>query len=212
MKKEKILILFAFLLQMINAEGQMKKISGEVSTADDPSKLTGVSIIVKGTDRGTSTNAQGKFLINANIGEVLVFSFLGFQEKEMVIDRDFITVVLNRLEKSMNDVIVIGYGSQKKSDVTGAISSVSSKALKEVPVTNVSQMLQGRAAGVYVLNTGNKPGAGVSVQIRGRRSFNAGNDPLYVIDGIPISGGLNDINPGDIASIEVLKDASATAR
>ena len=211
MKKEKILILFAFLLQMINAEGQMKKISGEVSTADDPSKLTGVSIIVKGTDRGTSTNAQGKFLINANIGEVLVFSFLGFQEKEMVIDRDFITVVLNRLEKSMNDVIVIGYGSQKKSDVTGAISSVSSKALKEVPVTNVSQMLQGRAAGVYVLNTGNKPGAGVSVQIRGKRSFNAGNDPLYVIDGIPISGGLNDINPGDIASIEVLKDASATA-
>jgi TonB-linked SusC/RagA family outer membrane protein len=100
---------------------------------------------------------------------------------------------------------------RKKSDITGAISSIATKALKEVPVTNAPQMLQGRAAGVYVLNTSNKPGASVSVQIRGRRSFSAGNDPLYVVDGIPISGGFNDINPGDIESMEILKDASATA-
>ncbi|MHA4842939.1 SusC/RagA family TonB-linked outer membrane protein [Flavitalea antarctica] len=211
MRNKLLAVPLTFLLLLRIGYAQTTNISGVVSASDDLSKLNGVSIIVKGTGRGTTSDSLGNFTINAGQGETLLFSFLGFQNKEMIVNKDYLIVTLTKSDKGLNEVVVIGYGTQRKGDVTGAISSISPRALKEVPVTNASQMLQGRAAGVYVLNTGNKPGAGVSVQIRGRRSFNAGNDPLYVIDGAPISGGLNDINPGDIASIEVLKDASATA-
>lgn len=212
MRYKMLVTVFPILLLCLNGIAQMKTIPGVVSSSEDLSTLPGVSILVKGTGRGTSTDSLGKFSITAKPGEVLIFSFLGFQEKEVVVNnRESLSVTLAHSDKTLNDVIVVGYGTQKKADVTGAISSISPKALKEVPVTSVSQMLQGRAAGVYVLNSGNKPGAGVTVQIRGKRSFNAGNDPLYVIDGVPITGGLNDINPSDVASIEVLKDASATA-
>jgi TonB-linked SusC/RagA family outer membrane protein len=111
----------------------------------------------------------------------------------------------------LSEVVVVGYGTQKKSQMTGAISSVSSKEISELPVTNARQALQGRAAGVDVVQPGSKPGAGPQIRIRGRRSFNATNDPLYVVDGIPLAGGIDDINPSDITSMEVLKDASSTA-
>lgn len=175
--------------------------------------LPGVSVILKGSLTGTVTDEAGNYHIQQVAGsDVLVFSLLGYLGKEIPVSgRSEINVSLDPDIASLEEVIVVGYGSQKKQDITGAISSISGKALKEVPVTNVQQMLQGRASGVYVVQSNNKPGAGAAVQIRGRRSFSAGNDPLYVIDGIPITGGFNDINPNDIASIEILKDASATA-
>jgi TonB-linked SusC/RagA family outer membrane protein len=120
-------------------------------------------------------------------------------------------VTLSSDTQALTEVVVVGYGTQKKSQMTGAISSVGSKEIQELPITNARQALQGRAAGVDVVQPGSKPGAGPQIRIRGRRSFNASNDPLYVVDGIPLSSGIDDINPNDIVSMEVLKDASATA-
>lgn len=188
-------------------------VTGKVIDGSNGEALPGVNVLVEGTSRGTITNAEGQYSIEASKPEaVLVFSYVGYVlQKVSVGGKTQIDIKLETDPRKLDEVVVVGYGTQKKSDITGAISSITAKALKEVPVTNAPQMLQGRAAGVYVLNTGNKPGSGVSVQIRGRRSFSAGNDPLYVVDGIPISGGFNDINPGDIESMDILKDASATA-
>lgn len=208
---KRLLIALASAFLWLPGFAQAVQVSGQV-TAADGNPITGVSVTIRGSSAGTVTDAGGKFSISASPSQVLVFSFVGYKTKEVTVrDSRQLAIQLEAADNSLNSVVVIGYGSQKKSDVTGAIVSLQEKTLREVPVTNPSQMLQGRAAGVYVLNTGNKPGDGVAVQIRGKRSFNAGNDPLYVIDGIPITGGLNDINPGDIESMDVLKDASATA-
>ncbi len=188
-------------------------ITGKVTDGSTNEPLPGVNVVIEGTTVGTVTNAEGNYTIDVPKDDaVLVFSYVGYNlEKVPVTGKTVIDVKLTTDPRKLDEVVVVGYGTQKKTDITGAISSISEKSLKEVPVTNAAQMLQGRAAGVYVVAADNKPGAGVSVQIRGRRSFNAGNDPLYVVDGIPLSGGLNDINPSDIESMDILKDASATA-
>ncbi|MBC9928968.1 TonB-dependent receptor [Chitinophaga qingshengii] len=175
--------------------------------------LIGVTVKEKGAANGAVTKENGTFeLTNVHPGATLVFSYIGYDSKELALHGETtLTVTLTPSLSGLDAVVVVGYGTQKRADVTGAVSSISSKALREVPVTNVQQMLQGRVPGVYVNNTGNKPGSQPSVLIRGVRSFSAGNEPLYVVDGIPLSGGLNDINPDDIESIDVLKDASATA-
>lgn len=186
-------------------------ITGKVISAGEP--LPGVSVRLKGTDQGTTTAVDGSYTINVpeNSG-TLVFSFLGFVTQEKTFTRaSTVNVTLIEDSQALDEVMVVGYGTQTKSQVTGAISSVSAKEISELPITNAQQALQGRAAGVEVLSAGNRPGDGVNVRIRGRRSFNAGNDPLYVVDGIPLSGGINDINPQDIQSMEILKDASSTA-
>ena len=186
-------------------------ITGKVISNGEP--LPGVSIRLKGANIGTTTGVDGNYTLNVpENGGTLVFSFLGFITQEKVFSRAE-TVNVNLLEdsQSLGEVLVVGYGTQTKSQVTGAISSVSAKEISELPITNAQQALQGRAAGVEVLSSGNRPGDGVNVRIRGRRSFNAGNDPLYVVDGIPLSGGINDLNPQDIQSMEILKDASSTA-
>lgn len=210
---EKIILLLSItsLFAGLTSSAQTK-ISGQVYSTEGNQTLAGVTVLVKGSHTGTITDALGKFSIAAKRGDTLVLTFLGYNKKEISADdKNVLHITLSATINDLNSVVVVGYGSQKKSDVTGAISSISTKALQEVPVTNITQMLQGRAAGMDVVAQGNKPGDGMSVRIRGRRSFNAGNDPLYVVDGIPITGGFNDINPSDIESIEVLKDASATA-
>ncbi|MEJ7692039.1 TonB-dependent receptor [Daejeonella sp.] len=186
-------------------------ITGKVISNGEP--LPGVSVRLKGTNIGATTGADGNYTINVpENGGTLVFSFLGFISQEKTFSRaSTIDVSLIEDSQSLDEVLVVGYGTQTKSQVTGAISSVSAKEISELPITNAQQALQGRAAGVEVLSSGNRPGDGVNVRIRGRRSFNAGNDPLYVVDGIPLSGGINDINPQDIQSMEILKDASSTA-
>ncbi|MBK1442140.1 TonB-dependent receptor [Parapedobacter sp. ISTM3] len=185
-----------------------------VDDAQQP--LSGATVSVKGSETKASTDEWGNFAITLPADTAtLVVSYIGFvtQEYPVWADRSGEIVVTMEAEAAneLDEIVVVGYGTQRKRDITGAVSSVDAQAIAEVPVTQASQALQGRAAGVLVTNTSNKPGAGATVRIRGNRSFSAGNDPLYVIDGIPITGGLQDIPPQDIASMEVLKDASATA-
>ncbi|WP_229202907.1 TonB-dependent receptor [Arcicella rosea] len=203
-------------------------ITGKITSADDSQAIPGVSVIVKGTSRGTTTDASGVYKIAAANNATLVFSAVGFSSKEVAVaNRSVVDVKLNTDVQSLEEVVVVGYGTQKKSQLTGAISSVSAKQITEMPITNLGQAIQGRIAGVDVAQSGSKPGSTPNILIRGRRSFNAGNNPLYVVDGIPMtgdrnelannrpfdfaSGGYEDINPNDVASLEVLKDASAAA-
>ncbi len=192
---------------------QERIVTGRVLSADDNGALPGVTVTVKGTNRGTTTDADGRYRIPVTTGNVvLVFSSVGFRAEEVTVgNKSTIDLRMNADDKSLNEVVVVGYGTQKKSQTTGAIGSVSSKQITEMPITNLGQALQGRVAGVDVAQSGSKPGSVPTIRIRGRRSFNAGNDPLYVIDGIPLATPYEDFNPNDIASMEVLKDATATA-
>ncbi len=203
----------AYRFDNISSATAEQTVSGRVTSADDNTALPGVSVVVKGSTTGTVTDGEGKYRITVPGPEsVLVFSFVGYLNEEIPVGtKGTIDVKLVTDIKALSEVVVVGYGTQKKSQLTGAIASVSSKEISELPITNAQQALQGRVPGVDVVSNGNRPGSGVSVRIRGRRSFNAGNEPLYVIDGIPLVGDMNDINPNDIESMEILKDASATA-
>lgn len=190
-----------------------KTVTGKVIDLADNSPLPGVNVVVKNTTIGGVTDVDGNYKLSLpDDAEVLVFSSVGYETEEIEIgNRAIINISLSPDIQSLQEIVVVGYGTQKKSDVTGAISSVSSKEIKELPVVSASEALQGKVAGLDVVSNGGRPGEGVTVRIRGERSFRAGNNPLYVVDGIPMGGGINEINPNDIASIEVLKDASATA-
>lgn len=186
--------------------------------------VVGASIQIKGSSTGVSTDQDGKFTIMAPANAILVIHWLGYTTLEVPANGgSFINVQLEPSSKALNEIVVIGYGSQRKKDITGAITSVNAEDIRSLPTTNAEQALQGKAAGVDVITSSNKPGAEPQVRIRGSRSFSAGNNPLYVVDGIPLisgvdlgngavsAGGISDISTADIASIEVLKDASATA-
>lgn len=209
-------IWFAFLIclqfpALLMAQ-QTAPVSGKV-TGTGGEAIPGANVVVKGTTTGTSTDGQGRFSLNAPSNGTLVISSLGFASLEVNIGgRSQLTVTLAEDQKALEEVVVVGYGTQRKSDVTGSLSSVTSKDIKAVPVTGVGQALQGRAAGVQVTQASNAPGGGVTIRIRGGNSINAGNEPLYVIDGFPVynESGAN-LNPNDIESMEILKDASATA-
>lgn len=204
-----VVLLLVFTASFVQA--QDTQVSGTILD-ETGMPLPGVSILLKGTTRGTTTDLDGKYSIAAPANGVLVFSFIGYNNiEETVGSRSKIDLTLTPDVSNLDEVVVVGYGTQKKSQLTGAISSVGNKEIQELPITDARQALQGRAAGVDVVQPGSKPGSAPQVRIRGRRSFNASNEPLYVIDGIPTVGGLEDINPQDITSMEVLKDASATA-
>jgi len=190
-----------------------KTVSGKITSSEDNAGVPGVSVVIKGSMSGTNTDADGSYKIDVpGDNSVLVFSAVGFVTQEITIGaRSVVDVTLAVDMKTLTEVVVVGYGTQKKSQTTGAISSVSAKEITEMPITNLGQALQGRTAGVDVSQAGSKPGTVPKILIRGRRSFNAGNDPLYVVDGIPLAAGYEDINPNDIQSMEVLKDATATA-
>ncbi len=192
--------------------GQQKAVSGKV-TDSSGAVLPGVSVVLKGTTNGTITDANGQFSL-PGIPEngTLIFSFVGLKTEEIPVQgKTTINVSLEEESVGIEEVVAIGYGTQKKSDMTGAITQVKATELATVSVSNPIQALQGRAAGVAVL-TNNAPGSSPTLRIRGSGSINAGNDPLYVVDGFPLmNSNLNDINPNDIESIEVLKDASSSA-
>jgi TonB-linked SusC/RagA family outer membrane protein len=192
---------------------QERSVSGKVLSGDDNTALPGVSVAVKGTTRGTTTDANGEYRINIPTTQaVLVFSAVGFVNQEVTVgNKSAINITLTTDTRALNEVVVVGYGSLKKSQTTGAISSVTPKQITEQPVTNIGQAMQGRVAGVDVAQSGSRPGSVPTIRIRGRRSFNAGNDPLYVVDGIPLAREYEDINPNDVGSMEILKDATATA-
>lgn len=204
-------VVLILLLSVGFTQAQNVQVTGTVSD-ETGSPLPGVTILLKGTTSGTTTDLDGKYSISGPAEGVLVFSFIGYNPIEETIgNRSQINVSLSPDLADLEEVVVVGYGTQKKSQLTGAISSVGNKEIQELPITDARQALQGRAAGVDVTQAGSKPGSAPQVRIRGRRSFNASNEPLYVVDGIPTVGGLDDINPQDITSMEVLKDASATA-
>ena len=175
--------------------------------------LPGVTVVIKGKNQGTVTDINGKYSLNApGSNAVLVFSYLGFTTQELIVgNKSKINLTLNEGTTALNEVVVVGYGVVRKSDLTGSLTRVSEAQIKERPVQNVVQALQGKATGVDITSNV-RPGEVGVVRVRGNRSINASNDPLYVVDGIPLSAGsVADINPNDIESVEILKDASATA-
>ncbi|WNH13835.1 SusC/RagA family TonB-linked outer membrane protein [Thalassobellus suaedae] len=186
-------------------------VSGTVSDANGP--VPGVNVILKGTSTGATTDFDGNYTIkNASPNGTLVYSFIGYKTKEVLINnQQSINVTLETDTAALDEIIVIGYGTQRKESVTGSVVSIKGEDLGEVQAANFQQALQGRAAGVQISTTSTKPGAAPQIRIRGVRSLSANNDPLIVLNGIPFSGGLSDINMNDIASLDVLKDASATA-
>ncbi|MGY3091306.1 TonB-linked SusC/RagA family outer membrane protein [Hymenobacter sp. UYAg731] len=189
-----------------------RTVSGTV-TSDKGEPLPGVTVIVKGTTVGATTNAAGIYTLSVPEGQnTLVISSIGYEKKEVNVGSSGqIDARLATETQALNEIQVVGYGVQKKSQVTGAISSVSEEQLREVPVSNVGQALQGRAAGITISSASSSPGQNPTIRIRGNRSFAGSNDPLLVVDGVPYDGNLNDLNPDDLAGVEVLKDASSTA-
>lgn len=203
---------------------QSKKVSGKVTDASGAS-LPGVSVVIKGTTSGVISDINGGYLISyVPEGAILQFSFVGMKTREIVVGNNTtINVVLEEETIGLEEVIAIGYGTVKKSDLTGSVSSIKTDDLKKVPVTSFDQAIQGRASGVLVTQASSAPGGRVLIRVRGGNSLSSSNEPLYVVDGYPISAGtsaggsgagqnpLATLNTSDIASIEILKDASATA-
>lgn len=174
--------------------------------------IIGASVIIKGEDTGTTSDMDGRFTLEAPEGAILVISYIGYHTQEVKVrKRSLLRVVLKEDNQLLDEVVVVGYGTVKKSDLTGAVSGVSNRQYKNQPVQRVENILQGRTPGVEVTATSGMPGASMKVRVRGTTSINKSSDPLYVIDGIISSCGLDGINPSDIQSMEILKDASSTA-
>lgn len=191
-------------------------VTGKV-TDDKNLTLPGVSIRVEGSTAGTVTDVNGDFRIAVAPNARLTFSYIGYNNQTISVNersKISVTMILNASGQKLNEVVVVGYGSQKRSDITGSVASVPKSRLEQLPVTNVLQALEGAVAGVNITTTSSVPGSQPAALIRGQNSITAGTGPYIVVDGIPISksgGSLNDINPSDIASMEILKDASAVA-
>lgn len=197
-----------FLCLVVEAQAQERTISGRI-TDESGEAIPGASVIVKGTSKGTISDFDGKFRLSATDANTLVVSFLGYENKEIVIGaRTVVDVELSEDVRALEEIVVVGYGTQKRAEVTGAIASVSGDALTGQPVATLDQALQGRAAGVTVINNGS-PGTAATIRIRGIGTVN-NNEPLYVIDGV-IASGIGELNPNDVESMQVLKDASTTA-
>lgn len=184
-------------------------VSGRI-TDNTGEGLVGVTIVVKGTKVRTTTDANGKYTIKANAGQTLVYSYIGYKRVEKKVTGSTLNVELESVDNTLNEAVVIGYGTVRKADLVGAVAVMDNKQFKDQPITQVSDALQGRVAGVQVLSDGT-PGGDIKIRVRGSSSINKSNEPLYVVDGIVRESGLEGINPEDIQSLQVLKDASSTA-
>ncbi len=188
-----------------------KAIQGKV-TGQDGEALAGVSVAVKGTTKGTTTDGEGNYKLDVANNATLVFSYIGYTAKEVQVgNQSTLNVTLSTDNKILNEIVVVGYGSQVKKEVTGAVQTITSKEIKDIPVSQIAQKLQGQVAGVQINQTTGRPGQGMNVRIRGQLSVTAGSDPLYVIDGFPITGNIGAINPDEIEDISILKDAASTS-
>ncbi|WP_166962817.1 SusC/RagA family TonB-linked outer membrane protein [Yeosuana marina] len=221
---KKVLLPLALLLGSFT---YAQSVTGTVSDVSGP--LPGVNVLVKGTTTGTVTDFDGNFAINANNGDTLVFSYVGYLAQEVVVSGSVITVTLAEDAAQLDEVVVIGYGTTTVKDATGAVTSVSAKDFNGGVISSPEQLIQGKTAGVQITQSSGEPGAGISVRIRGTSSVRSNNNPLFVVDGIPLSDGgtaggadlgggggsaknpLSFLNPNDIESMSILKDASATA-
>lgn len=192
----------------IGISAQKITVNGIVTDpANEP--LIGASVLQKGSTKGTTTDFDGKFTLEVPSGATIVVSYVGYLTKE-VAAKPNLTIVLDENQQVLDDVVVIGYGSVKRKDVTTAISSVSTKDIDRRPIVSAGEAIQGRAAGVSVVSPSGQPGGELSIRVRGTTSFNGSNDPLYVVDGVPVDN-INFLSPNDIADMQILKDASSAA-
>ncbi len=210
-KKVRMLFsLFVFFSFCIATAQAQKTVTGTVLSSDDNTPLPGASVVEKGTANGTSTDFDGKFSLNvASEATTLVVSFIGYVSQEVTITDGELTITLQADANALDEIVVVGYGTQRKSDVVGSVTKVELEEATAIPTTNVAEMLRGRAAGVQINLADARPGGNSSIVIRGNVSLE-GNDPYIIVDGLPYDN-INDVAAEDIASIEVLKDASATA-
>ena len=205
------IITFCLLATAFFAQAQ-SIVTGTVKDAESGELLMGVSVRVDGTTVGTSTDLDGAYSIKASENATLSFSYMGYEAvSEKVNGRTQIDVTLHSKAELMDEVVVVGYTSMKRRDINGAVSKIDSKVISELPVASTAQAMQGRIAGVQVSNATGAPGAGISVRVRGVGSISSDNEPLYIVDGIPVEDALNTLSPNDIENISVLKDASSAA-
>lgn len=217
---KRLMLFFAFAVLSNLTFAQQSEITGQVTDAEDGSPIPGVNVTIKGTTNGTITDFDGNFKISALPEDFLLFSYIGYETQEVAVGNlNKILIQLNATDVGIGEVVVIGYGKVKKSDATGAVTAIDSKDFNQGAITTPEELLVGKASGVVITSAGGQPGAGSTIRIRGGSSLRVSNDPLIVIDGIPIDnegiGGmanpLSTINPNDIKTFTVLKDASATA-
>ena len=220
MKKRLLTLAVLFFLGCAYASAQT--VTGKITSGTDGSPLPGVSVLIKGTTSGTTTDADGRYSLNVPDlqNSILTLSFIGFKSQEVPVgNRTSIDVTLEEDVTQIDEVVVIGYGTQKRSDLTGAVGSVNEERLRERPASSLNQSLSGKIAGVQVNTNSGRPGGKANVRVRGFSSINSSNNPLYVVDGVQLPQGNQDqfsqsidyINPNDVVSVEVLKDASSTA-
>ncbi len=217
--KRLFMLTFGIMMSLV-VLGQQVRVSGTVSDAADRQTLPGVNVVVRGTLTGTITGIDGEYSLMAQPGDVLVFTFIGYLPQEVTVGNETVINVAMRTDvQALDEVVVIGYGTVKKSDATGSVAAVSSKDFNKGAITSAQDLLVGKSAGVVITTAGGAPGSGSTIRVRGGSSLNASNDPLIIIDGVPIDNNnvsgssniLSFINPNDIETFTVLKDASATA-
>jgi len=209
MKKTFTLLFLAFFTQLMFGQ-DFRSVSGVVTAADDGTPLVGVSIAVQGTTNGTLSDADGKFTVSLPAGKSLIFSYIGYEQQVVAVKNEaFLNIVMKVNVQMLDEVVAIGYGTVKKSDLTGAVGSVSGDKLKTAPVSGVDKALQGRLAGVTINNNSGQPGSTATIRVRGIGTLN-GSDPVYVVDGMIVDN-IQFLSTSDIESLEVLKDASAQA-
>lgn len=216
----RILLLFVAWAFAFQAFAQEIQVSGKVSDATDGNSLPGAPVVVKGTTTGVLTDLDGKYSLKVSPGSILVFSFIGYDPQEVTItNQRTLNIALQQSSTTLEQVVVIGYGTVKKTDATGSISVTSSKDFNRGAITSPQDLLVGKSAGVVITTSGGAPGSGSTIRVRGGSSLNASNDPLIIVDGVPLdnnnvagsSNFLSFVNPNDIETFTVLKDASATA-
>lgn len=208
---KRLLPILCFLLSALTLSAQSLTVSGVVMAADEPDPVIGANVSIKGTSVGTITDFDGNFSLSASKGDVLLISYMGYKPQEIKVQSSApIRITLQADNVLLQEVVAIGYGTMKKSDLTGSVTSVKAEELMKAPVAGLDQALQGRAAGVTVTSSSGQPGEAATIRIRGIGSAIGGNDPLYVVDGV-ITNDISFLAPNDMQSMEILKDASATA-
>src|SRR5690606_35680630 len=218
MKTVQIYTLFLMLFISTGIYAQTT-VSGIVTEQETGTPLPGVNVFVKGTTNGTTTDFDGNYEITTENGSTLVFSYIGFQTTEIVVTSENIDVALEEDREQLDEVVVIGYGTTTREDATGSVTAISSEDFNQGPIVSPAQLIQGKVAGVAISSGDGAPGSGNLIRIRGLSSLSGNSDPLFVIDGVPLDrdridgarNPLNLINPNDVESISILKDASATA-
>lgn len=225
MRRSLLILALLYLPAFAFAQNELK-VSGRVTATTDSNGLPGVNVVVKGTTKGVITDLEGRFTLEVPTGATIIFSFIGYKTQEInYVGQTNITVTLEEEPRELSEVVVVGYSSVERRDITGSMVSVKSDKFKELSINGIDQALQGQAPGVQVVQSSGTPGGGVSVRVRGSTSIGASNRPLFIVDGIPVEtgalsgrgfGGQTDnalslINPSDIESIQILKDASAKA-